>query len=379
MKRTVKHIVTAASAALAASAIAGLPASARELKAAYFVSPKHPIGQAYTFLADEVNKESKGALTIRIFPGESLLGAKAISDGIRDGVADMGQVVATYTPAYYPHGVLINDLSMVGGNDLAAALSVTELQLLKCPGCLAEYGKQNQIPFSAISVPSYVIIAGGDFNSVEKIKLKKLRAAGSLWDRFCRAVGAVAVNMPTAGMYEAMSRGTLDGVLYSVGGLKTHGLGDIAKQVIMLNTGSFRAAALFSMSKSTWKSMTLDERKVMLQVLPRAVVRNTLAFLKGDEEGLAVAKEKHIPVVQPDPALLKLRNDFVENDLKLTVKNATEKLHLSDAAEFVANYKALYAKWVKLVEPIAKDEAKLDELLYNEVYAKVDPTSFALK
>ena len=374
MRRSLQMIGMAALAAMTTA----IPASAKQLKAAYFVSPKHPIGQGYTFLAEEVNKESKGALTIRVFPGESLLGAKAISDGIRDGVADMGQVVTTYTPAYYPHGVLINDLSMVGTNDLAAALSVTELQLLACGGCLEEFGKQNQIPFSAISVPAYVIIGNGDFNSPEKIKLKKLRAAGSLWDRFCRSVGAVAVNMPTAGMYEAMSRGTLDGALYSIGGLKTHGLGDIAKQVILLNIGSFRAAALFSISRTTWKSLTIDERKIMLRSMSKAVVRNTLAFLKGDEEGLQVAKEKNIPVVQPDPELLRMRNEFVENDLKLTVKNATENLHLADAAEFVANYRKLYDKWEKLVTPIATDEAKLAELLYNEVYAKLDPATFGL-
>lgn len=375
MKRTLQRLGLAVVVAIAAAS----PAAAKQLKAAYFVSPKHPIGQGYTFLAEEVKKQSKGALTIRIFPGESLLGAKAISDGIRDGVADMGQVVATYTPAYFPHGVLINDLSMVGENDLAAALSVTELQLLKCPGCLAEYAKQGQIPFSAISVPAYVVIGNGDFNSVEKIKLKKLRAAGSLWDRFCRSIGAVAVNMPTAGMYEAMSRGTLDGVLYSVGGLKSHGLGDIAKQVILLNTGSFRAAALFSMSQATWKSLTVDERKIMLSALSKAIVRNTLAFLQSNDDGLEVAKAKNIPVVQPDPALLKLRNDFVENDLHQTIKNATEKLQLADAAEFVANYKALYAKWEKLVAPIAKDEAKLGEVVFTEIYAKIDPATFGVK
>ena len=189
--------------------------------------------------------------------------------------------------------------------------------MLRCPACLAEFSKQGQIPLSAISIPAYVVIANGDFNSLEKIKLKKLRAAGSLWDRFCRSVGAIAVNMPTAGMYEAMSRGTLDGALYSVGGLKTHGLGDIAKQVIMLNTGSFRAGAVFSMSKATWKSLTPDAAHVADQgCAPAPSVRATIAFLKGDEDGLEIAKAKKIPVVQPEPALLKARNDFVENDLR---------------------------------------------------------------
>ena len=224
-----------------------------------------------------------------------------------------------------------------------------------------------------------MIIAKGDFNSVEKIRTKKLRAAGSLWDRFCRAIGAVAVNMPTAGMYEAISRGTLDGALYAIGGLKTHGLGDVATQVIMLNTGSFRAAALVSMNKQSWAKMTDKERTAFMHVLPRMVVRTTAAFAEGDEEGLKVAKAKKIPLVQPDPELLRLRNEFVKKDEGLTIKYGTEKLHLADAAQFVANYKKLYAKYDKLIAPMGKDEKKLSDLLYKEVYAKLDPKTFSKK
>jgi TRAP-type C4-dicarboxylate transport system substrate-binding protein len=375
MKRTTAFLSAAALAAMVAAA----PASAANLKAAYFVSPKHPIGVGYQFLADQIKKESKGTVKIRIFAGESLLGAKAISDGVKDEVADMGHVVQTYTPAYYPHGVLVNDLAMVGPNDMAAAMAVTELNILDCAGCVAEFAKQNAYYMAGTSTPPYVIIAKGDFNSVEKIRTKKLRAAGSLWDRFCRAIGAVAVNMPTAGMYEAISRGTLDGALYAIGGLKTHGLGDVATQVIMLNTGSFRAAALVSMNKQSWAKMTDKERTAFMHVLPRMVVRTTAAFAEGDEEGLKVAKAKKIPLVQPDPELLRLRNEFVKKDEGLTIQYGTEKLHLADAAQFVANYKKLYAKYDKLIAPMGKDEKKLSDLLYKEVYAKLDPKTFSKK
>ena len=375
MKRTTALLGAAALAAMVAAA----PASAANLKAAYFVSPKHPIGVGYQFLADQIKKESKGTVKIRIFAGESLLGAKAISDGVKDEVADMGHVVQTYTPAYYPHGVLVNDLAMVGPNDMAAAMAVTELNILDCAGCVAEFAKQNAYYMAGTSTPPYVIIAKGDFNSVDKIRTKKLRAAGSLWDRFCRAIGAVAVNMPTAGMYEAISRGTLDGALYAIGGLKTHGLGDVATQVIMLNTGSFRAAALVSMNKQSWAKMTDKERTAFMHVLPRMVVRTTAAFAEGDEEGLKVAKAKKIPLVQPDPELLRLRNEFVKKDEGLTIKYGTEKLHLADAAQFVANYKKLYAKYDKLIAPMGKDEKKLSDLLYKEVYAKLDPKTFSKK
>jgi TRAP-type C4-dicarboxylate transport system substrate-binding protein len=369
---------TVAAAALMATCLYGV-ADAKSLKAAYYVSPKHPIGVAYQKLADEVKAETKGALTIRLFGGESLLAAKAISDGVRDQVADIGQMIYTYTPAYYPHGILINDMAMVGTDDTAAMMAFTELYLFGCPACLKELGKQNQLPMAGISTPPYMVIANGDFNSPEKMHLKKLRAGGSLWDRFAKAIGATGVNMPTSGMYEAISRGTLDGALYAVGGLKTHGLGDVAKQVILLNAGSFRAGSVFSMNKASWAGLTVDERKAFLRALPKAAVRGSIAYAKGEDEGLDVAKQKNIPVVEPHPGLAKLRAEFIEKDLEHTVKTAKEALGLSDAEQFVADYKKLYDKYDKLVKPIANDEAKLAEVMYNEIYAKIDPTTFGLK
>jgi len=376
MKQKLLFLGTAALATL----LAVVPASAAtQLKGAHFLSPKHPVGVAYDYYASEIKRLTKGSVTMRVFPGESLLGAKAISDGIRDGVADVGQVVMTYTPSYYPHGVLINDMAMVGPDDLAAAMAVTELYLLNCKACLAEFGKQGQIPLSGISTPAYYIIAKGDMNSLDKIRAKKLRAAGSLWARLSNAIGAVPVNMPTAGMYEAISRGTLDGALYAIGGLKTHGLGDVATQVIMLNTGSFRAAALFSFGKKSWAKLTMDERKAILRATANGVVRNVNEYLKGDEAGLQVAKEKNIPIVQPAPDLQKARDEFVAHDLENTIKGAKDKLGIDDAAAFVANYKKFYAKYEAAIKPIRKDEGKLADLLYNEVYTKLDMATFGMK
>ncbi|MEZ5818510.1 MAG: C4-dicarboxylate TRAP transporter substrate-binding protein [Hyphomicrobiaceae bacterium] len=376
MKRTTAFLFTAL---IGLSGAVGPAAAAKSLKAAFYVPPKHPIGQGYQKLADEVKKETKGAITIRLFGGESLLGAKAISDGVRDQVADMGQVVYTYTPSYFPHGILVNDLALVGENDMAAMMAFTELYLMQCAPCLAELGKQNQIPMTALSTPPYVVIATADFNSPEKMRLKKLRAGGALWDRFSKAIGAVAVNMPTSGMYEGMSRGTLDGALYAVGGLKTHGLGDVAKQVILLNSGSFRAGSLYTMNKATWKGLTVEERQAFLKATPRAAVHASVAYAKGEDEGLQVAKAKKIPIVQPHPDLQKMRDEFVESDLKQTVKHAEEKLGLKDAAEFVANYRKLYAKYEKLVKPLGQDEAKLSELMYREIFAKLDPATLGTK
>src|SRR3546814_13372749 len=87
-------------------------ASALTLKAVHYLSPKHPIGVGYETFAEELKKNTDGEIKVRIFPAESLLAAKAISDGVRDQVADIGWNTFTYTPSYNPHGILLNDLAM---------------------------------------------------------------------------------------------------------------------------------------------------------------------------------------------------------------------------------------------------------------------------
>ena len=259
-------------------------------------------------------------------------------------------------------------------------MAFSELYLLRCPACLDELGKQNQIPMTGISTPPYVIIANGDFNSPEKMRLKKLRAAGSLWDRFCRSIGAVAVNMPTAGMYEAMSRGTLDGVLYAVGGLKTHGLGDIAKQVIMLNSGSFRAGAMFTMNMDTWKALTLDERKAFLRATPRAAVRarRRLHQRRGRRREGRQGQEYPDRATRSGAAAdaQRVRRGRPETDGEDRAGEAAPDRCGRVRRQLPAS---LYDKYEKLVQPLGNDETKLSELMYNEIYAKLDPNTFGMK
>jgi TRAP-type C4-dicarboxylate transport system substrate-binding protein len=353
--------------------------AATTLKAAHYLSPKHPVGVGYEAFASEVKKDTKGEVAVRIFPAESLLGAKAISDGIRDGVADVGFATFTYTPSYYPHGILLNDLAMVGEDDMAAAMAITELFMLHCKACTAEFDKQNQIFGGGMSTAPYVLVAKGDLNSLEKIKGKKLRAGGSLWDRFATSVGATGVNVPSSEIYESLSRGIIDAAIYAVGGLKTHGLADAADHVIMLNLGSFRSGNLYAFNKDTWSKLTTEQRAAIFKALPVAIVRTVDEYHLGDKVALELAKQKKIPVEQPDASLLKARKEFVEKDLPGVIENAKNKLKIDDAAQFVAKYKELLAKYEKLVKPIESDQAKLSEMFYKEVYAKLDPAKYGVK
>src|SRR5690606_38867666 len=288
-------------------------------------------------------------------------------------VANVGFATWTYTPSYYPHGILLNDLAMVGEDDMVAVFAITELFTMHCKPCQAEFAKQNQVFTSGMSTTPYVLVANSDLNSAGQIKGKKLRAGGSLWDRFARFVGGTGVNVPSAEIFESLSRGIIDAAIYAVGGLKSHGLADVASNVVLLNLGSFRAGSLYSFNKDTWKEMTPEQRTVAYKAASAAVVRTTIEYHKADDDAAKLAREKKIPVLEPDPSLVKAKADFVEHDQPFLIKNAKEKLGIADPTAFVDKYKELLAKYDKLVKPIEGDTGKLATLLYEEVFAKLGP------
>ncbi len=363
---------------LAAGVLAVSQASAIEIKGAHYLSPTHPLGVGYEVFKDVVEAESGGDIKVRIFAGGALLPAKAISDGIRDGVADVGTVTMSYTPSYYPHGLLMADLAMFGPNDTAATFAQSELFTMHCPGCQEDARKQNHILMVGFSTPQYVLIGKGAMNTLETIKGKKLRAGGPLWARFAESVGAIAVNVPSSEIYEGLSRGILDAAMYARGGLKTHGLGDVADTVSEVPLGSFRANDYFAYNIDSWKKLTPAQRGIVLKGVAAGSVANLQSYAEGEREGVALGKEKGIKFLQPDAAMQKAVDAFVEADSDATIKSWEAK-GLTDAAVIVAKYKELYRKYEALVAPIMDDDEALKALIYEHVYSKLDLNTFGVQ
>ncbi len=327
---------------------------------------------------DVIEERSGGDISVRVFQGGSLLPAKAISDGVRDGVADVGTVTMTYTPSYYPTGLLIGDLAMIGPNDTAAAFALSELFIFHCDGCQADARAQNQLVFAGFSTPQYVLIGTSPMNTVESIKGKKLRAGGPLWARFAEYMGASAVNVPTSEMYEGLSRGILDGAMYARGGLKTHGLADVATHVSEVPLGSFRSQNYFSYNINSWKSLTPEQRTIVLRGITAGSIANRMSYEEGEREGIALGKEEGIEFLEPTEAMMEKVNAFVEQNTAETIERYKEK-GVENPAAIVEKYKELYAKYEPMVKPIQDDEEKLNALLWDEVMSKIDVETYGMK
>ncbi len=369
-----KVAVAAAGLLIGATALA----QPKEIKLNSWLGPNHPINTGgYNPFIKAVEADTGGALKFRLFLSGSLLDSRGTLPGVRDGVVDGGFIVLSFHPAEFPHATTFTDLSMVGTESLSAAAAVTETVLLHCPACLADAKKQNSIFFGAYATTAYNIMSRAPVRSLDDLKGKKVRSFGGAIDRWLRDVGAVAVNVDATMAYEGMSKNTLDAVMLPVADLGAYNLWDVAPYVTLLNVGSFKANTTVGFNRDFWRGLTLEQRKIFLKHAPIMALGPCLDYIKNDAAVIPQAKAKNVTLLPPTDAMKQQLAAFFEKD-KAAINEAAIKRGVKDPNAIVNKYVEMLAKYDKLFQGKENNPAALYEILYREVYSKLDPAKFGL-
>lgn len=367
----------ALSAALLLS-VSGLARAEVTIKAATWVGPKHPINTGgYKPFAERIEKISNGEIKLRLFEGGSLLSPKGVLTGVRDGVADVGMYALTYFPAEFPNASMLADVPVVGDHATIMAAAVSEFYFLKCPDCIKELGS-HMLYTGSFSTSNYTLVMRkGEIKTAADMNGKKLRTSTGLQDRWLKTVGATSVSIPSSDMYDAMSRGVIDGAIYAPGGLQTHGLADVAKDITLLPLGTYPVGVLMGFNRDFWNGLSKAHRKMIIDLMPLAVVEATMGYEKEDVAAAETAKEKGVTIHKPSAEITENFRNFLKTDFAVSAKTAEEK-KVTNALAKIETYAALVEKWTKLLTPILDDSEKMAALVKSEIYDKIDPAYFGL-
>jgi hypothetical protein len=61
------------------------------------------------------------------------------------------------------------------------------------------------------------------------------------------------------------------------------------------------------------------------------------------------------------------------------VERAKKNYHIEDPKSFIDTYCELYAKYDDLIKPFHEDQQKIVNVLWKEVFSKVDVNSYGMK
>lgn len=200
-------------AAFTLAALLALPAAAQE-----FTLRLHSFGSAASLdhtahldrWAETIGEQSGGRIKVELYPSMQLGGAPAdLVQQLEDGVVDIIWTVAGFTPGRFP-GTQGLELPFMN-TGTSATMSPAAMEFIE--GHLAP--EFEGIKIIAVHATDAALVHTKDkpVRTMEDFAGLRLRVAGRFIGEAVKALGATPVGIPLGGVYEALSRGQVDGML----------------------------------------------------------------------------------------------------------------------------------------------------------------------
>lgn len=227
--------------------------AAIELTYANFPPPKTFPSVQMERWADEVEARTNGKVSIKTFPGGTLLEAKAMMDGVMDGVADIGCVAFPYQPGRFQllAGV---DLPLGFPNSKVANAVLWDLYKKYQPASLK--GVKVLALFTA---PPASIMSKDPIRKMADLEGYELRATGAGVAPL-KILGAVPVSMPMPATVEALQKGVVKGILSSTDILMDFKFAEQVSYTTRADLQTTSFGVLMNMDK--WNALPADVQKV---------------------------------------------------------------------------------------------------------------------
>jgi len=202
----------------------------------------------------EVEKRTDGQVAIDTYPGGTLLGAKAMMDGVIAGQADIGCLCMAYQPGRF---VVTNATSLPVGIPSAKVGSLVLLDLYKKyqPEEFAQVKVLTMFTTAPTNIMSKVPV-----RSLADLKGLDLRASGGA-AQILSAWGANPVGMPMPATVEALQKGVVKGLYSSLEVMKDFKFAEMCGYATMTDTVIYPFAVVMNMDK--WKALPKDVQQVM--------------------------------------------------------------------------------------------------------------------
>lgn len=227
-------------------------------------SATHPIGAGgVTPFIEKLQREgSDVGLEVEYYANGQLGKQRDVVTLLRSGVMQLGAVSPAYVGTELP---LSNVADLPGLVTDACVGADAVLATMREGGTLykEELEPRGIRPLWVAVVPHYEAMTGkGAITEPSDAKGHILRSTGGVADRVVDEVGAAGVSMPLGELYEAISRGTVEGTVASPVSIASYKLGE----VLGFSTDGARLGAFtitFSISEDVWQELDTDQQNLL--------------------------------------------------------------------------------------------------------------------
>lgn len=255
--------------AIAGIAIAMSPmtAAAQDFTVRY-ASPSagsDPTQKAIVWFTEEVTKRTGGRVAFELFLGNSLVRDQDIMSAVGDGLIEMGKIYTVSYPGQLPLWNMTN-LPFTSPSPYVAINTINEM-VDQYSEFDAELAKMNVQALGVIATGGVSIVSKKPLTTVEDLKGYKVRARGVQAMAFS-AVGAVPTSVPWNDVYEALSKGVVDGSTNYI--IATRAIRHNEVTEYFISTGLGQAVQLELINRDFWNSLPEDIQTIMSETMAEA-------------------------------------------------------------------------------------------------------------
>lgn len=230
----------------------------------------------------EVERLSNKAVTFEYYPAEQLGKAKDMLSLVQTGVADVGYIAPSYISDKLPLSAVAElpwnfSTSCVGTKAFwkltreGGELSVREFKPLGV-----------RVLFAMMLPPNQLVLAKARFDGIQSLEGLKIRTSGAAKELLLRKLKAVPIQVAAPELHEAMSRGTIDGMLIPLSSMPPYELDKLSKTgTFEENFGGF--IITYGISEARWKSLPAPVQKAMIEAGEQTTER-ACRLVDGDNE-----------------------------------------------------------------------------------------------
>jgi TRAP-type C4-dicarboxylate transport system substrate-binding protein len=284
--------------ALLAGCARPLPPGVTELTYATPYAANHPFSRADQRWIDYIERASGGTLRIRPIWAGALLSSDMSIEELRHGVADIGLITPIYTRGG-THLVRIQSGFYSGADTIRAQVALYRCLEKSTPELGRELAGLHVLAVQGGLLPG-IITRDKPVRSLADLKGMRIRAPTELL-AVLRGLGADPVNMPMDGVYSAMARGVIDGVVAPVDTFKVLHFDEVGQYFATLSVprGAYPSRAI---GDKAWRRLTPAQQALLAN--SSAVWENALAdeIEKGAAAGRAAMARAQIVVSPFAPA-----------------------------------------------------------------------------
>jgi len=270
---------------------------ATTLKLAHFFPATHP---AETDLiqpwSKAIEEATEGRIKIKSYPGNTLLQADAVYDGVINGIADIGLSCFSYNRGTFPVLEVFELPGIIYANSKVASKVAWEGIKLLNPQEVQD--TKLMMVFTTGPVDLYTKVP---VRTLKDLQGLEIRATG-LSAKTLEALGAIPVAMPQSEAYEALSKGVVKGNLGPDEVLLGWKQAEVTKY---LTKTPFLYNTLFyiTMNLDKWNALNPQDQKIIEEINEKYFAEVAVSLWdKQNEEALDYAVgEKGMEVIELSP------------------------------------------------------------------------------